>query len=31
LFVLQRCFHLLAEEYVMLGQVEDEIRSLESG
>ena len=28
---LQRCFHLLAEEYVMLGQVEDEIRSLESG
>ena len=28
---LQRCFHLLAEEYVKLGQVEDEIRSLESG
>ena len=28
---LQRCFHLLSEEYVMLGQVEDEIRSLESG
>ena len=27
---LQRCFHLLSEEYVMLGQVEDEIRSLES-
>ena len=28
---LQRCFHLLSEEYVKLGQVEDEIRSLESG
>ncbi len=27
---LQRCFHLLSEEYVKLGQVEDEIRSLES-
>ena len=27
---LQRCFHLTAEEYVKLGQVEDEIRSLES-
>ena len=27
---LQRCFHLLSEEYVKLGQVEDEIRTLES-
>ncbi len=26
---LQRCFHLTSEEYVMLGQVEDEIRSIE--
>ena len=26
---LQRCFHLIAEEYVKLGQVEDEIRTLE--
>ena len=26
---LQRCFHLIAEEYVKLGQIEDEIRSLE--
>ena len=26
---LQRCFHLIAEEYVKLGQVEEEIRSLE--
>ena len=25
---LQRCFHLMAEEYVMLGKVEDEIRGL---
>ncbi len=28
---LQRCFHLIAEEYVKLGQVEDEIQSLEAG
>ena len=27
---LQRCFHLIAEEYVKLGQVEDEIQSLEA-
>ena len=26
---LQRCFHLMAEEYVMLGKVEDEIRGIE--
>ena len=26
---LQRCFHLTSEEYVMLGQVEEEIRSIE--
>ena len=26
---LQRCFHLMAEEYVMLGEVEDEIRGIE--
>jgi hypothetical protein len=28
---LQRCFHLIAEEYVKLGHVEDEIQSLEAG
>ena len=28
---LQRCFHLMAEEYVMLGKVEDEIRVIEEG
>jgi hypothetical protein len=28
---LQRCFHLIAEEYVKLGQIEDEIQSLEAG
>ncbi|MFQ5933745.1 MAG: hypothetical protein ACE5KI_03800 [Dehalococcoidia bacterium] len=28
---LQRCFHLIQEEYVKLGQVEAEIRALESG
>ena len=28
---LQRCFHLVAEEYVKLGQVEDEIQSMEAG
>ena len=28
---LQRCFHLTHEAYVKLGQVEDEIKSLESG
>ena len=27
---LQRCFHLIQEEYVKLGQVEDEIRGLRS-
>lgn len=26
---LQRCFHLMAEEYVMLGKVENEIRGIE--
>ena len=26
---LQRCFHLMAEEYVKLGQVEEEIRGIE--
>ena len=28
---LQRCFHLIQEEYVKLGQVESEIKALESG
>ena len=28
---LQRCFHLVPEEYVKLGQVEQEIKVLESG
>ena len=28
---LKRCFHLIQQEYVKLGQVEAEIRSLESG
>ena len=28
---LQRCFHLIQEEYVKLGQVEAEIRALEAG
>jgi ribosome-associated protein YbcJ (S4-like RNA binding protein) len=28
---LQRCFHLVQEEYVKLGQVEQEIKVLESG
>ena len=28
---LQRCFYLMAEEYVKLGEVEDEIRGIEGG
>ncbi len=28
---LQRCFHLLGEEYVKLGQVEEDIQALEAG
>ena len=28
---LQRCFHLIQEEYVKLGQVEDQIKALEAG
>ena len=28
---LKRCFHLVQEEYIKLGELESEIRSLESG
>ena len=28
---LQRCFHLMSEEYVKLGQVEEDIRGIEEG
>ena len=28
---LQRCFHLIGEQYVKVGEIEDEIRVLEAG
>jgi hypothetical protein len=28
---LQRCFHLIAEQYVEVGEIENEIRLLEAG